>query len=77
MGDLRHNAHAVAGRALRVAARAVRQPFHDGQRAVNRAVIASAVQIDDRADAAGLVLHAFVIQRIELPHARSPLNNTK
>ena len=76
MGNLGHNAHAVAGRALRVAARAVRQPFHDGQRLIDRAVIASAVQIDDRADAAGVVLHALVIQRIELPHARSPSNNT-
>ena len=76
MGNLRHNAHAVAGRALRVAARAVRQPLHDGQCAVNRAMIAFSIQIDDRADAAGLVLHALVIQRIELPHARSPLNNT-
>ena len=66
VGDLHHEAHAVAGLAGGVLAGPVLQLFHDLQRVVHHAVGAAALQVHHRADAAGVVLEARVVQGIVL-----------
>ncbi len=61
VGQLGHDAHAVAGGAQGVAARPVRQALHDGQRLVHGAVGALAAQIHDGAHAAAFVLQFFMV----------------
>ena len=65
MRKVRHDPDAVARRSEGVAARPVRQPFHDGQRLVYRTVRRLAGQIGDGADAAAFVLQFRMIQGIK------------
>ena len=74
VGKPGHDAHAVAGGAEGVAARAVGQALHDGQRLIHGAVRGPAAQIDDRADAAGFVLQFGVVERVlSVTHRHDPL----
>ena len=56
MGNLQHDADAVTGLALGVLAGAVLQLLYNRQRIVHRLVRFSALDIDDCADAAGIML---------------------
>ena len=61
MGQIGHDAHAVAGGAQGVAARPMGQALHDGQRLIHGAVGAFAAQIHDGPHATAFVLQFFVI----------------
>ena len=56
MGNLQQDAHAVAGLSGGVLAGPVLQLFHDFQRVIHGAVVGLAVDADDGADAAGVML---------------------
>ncbi len=56
VGHLEQQAHAVAGLSGGVLSGAVLQLFHDLQRVVHRLMGLSALDVHDRADAAGVVL---------------------
>ena len=62
MADLQKDAHAVAGAALGVLAGAVLQMLDDGQRVADGLVAFAALDVHHRADAAGVVLKAGVVQ---------------
>jgi hypothetical protein len=69
VGDLQHDADAVAGVAGGVFAGPVLELFHDFQRAVDRRMVGPAADIDDRADPAGIVLR---LSDVVLVHVNSP-----
>ena len=64
MGQLGHNAHAVSGSSFRIAARAVRQAFHNTQCLIHRPVGCLRVQVHHGADAAAVMFQFFMIKRI-------------
>ena len=61
MGNLYKDADAVAGLPGGVFARAVFEPLHNGERVVHDRMRRRAVDADDRADTAGVVLIAFSV----------------
>ena len=74
VGQLGHDADAVARRAQRVGARPVGQALDDGQRLIHSAVRGPAAQVDDRADAAGFVLQFRVVEWVlSVTHRPYPL----
>ena len=64
VGHLGEDAHAVAGLALGVLARAVLQMFHDGQRVGHRLVALAAVNVHNGADAAVVVLELRAVKAL-------------
>ena len=62
MGDLKKDAHTVAGFALGVLARPVLQLFHDFQSVVHGPVALAALDVHHRPDAAGIMLKGRMIQ---------------
>ena len=61
MGDLKENAHAVAGLPGGILAGPVLQLLHDLQRAVYRAVRARSGDVHHRADPTGIMFESFVV----------------
>ena len=73
VGQLRHNAYAVAGGSLRVASRPVRQPLNNAQRLVHRPVGRFRIQVHHGAHAAAVMFQFFMIKRIlSVPHRFIP-----
>ena len=62
VADLEQDAHAVAGLALGILAGPMFQPLHNGQRVADGLVALAALDVHHRADAAGVVLKAGVVQ---------------
>ena len=64
VGNLRHDAHAVAGAAVGVLARAMLQLFYNFQCLIHRAAGLEALYADHGSDTAGIVLHLGKIQAL-------------